>query len=160
MVSQKVSATPKTNNFILLFDELQINTAIWPDSTIGTPESRTLFAGMRDGGIPKNSVVAHLCGNSEFLSGCDMDPPVWNEVFHPERGVEKPYFVAHPLYITPEAHTVLKDAHVEYVTFGASCLRQDRPSPDQEKAFRYPYWRDDEQVYDRQPSGSDQKHPL
>jgi len=113
----------------------QINTAVWRDSSIGTPQSRELFAWMRNGGIPKNSVVAHLCGNSEFLSGYDMNPPLWDEVFHPKRGVEEPYFVAHPLNITPEAFTVLKNAHVEYVTVGASCLWQDPPTPEQEKAF-------------------------
>jgi hypothetical protein len=113
----------------------QINTAIWKDSTIGTPESRALFTWMRNGGIPKNSVVAHLCGNSEFLSGYDMNPPLWNEVFHPRRGVEKPYFVVHPLEITPEAYTVLKNAQVEYVTIGASCLWQDPPPPEEEESF-------------------------
>lgn len=115
--------------------KFQINTAIWRDSTIGTPQSRALFSWMRAGGIPKNSVVAHLCGNSEFLSGYDMNPPLWDETFHPRRGVAKPYFVANPLDLTSEAYTVLKDAQVQYVTIGASCLWQDPPPPDQEAAF-------------------------
>jgi hypothetical protein len=109
---------------------------IWPDDAVGRPESRALFAWMRDGGIPKNSVVAHLCGDSEFLSGYDMNPPVWDEVFHPKRGLEKPYFVDHPLNMTPEAYKVLKNAKVEYVTLGASCLWQAHIPADQEKPYR------------------------
>jgi hypothetical protein len=113
----------------------RINTAVWKDITAGTPQSRSLFAWMRNGGIPKNSVVAHLCGNSEFLSGYDMNPPLWNEVFHPKRGVAEPYFVAHPLNITPEAYKVLKNAKVKYVTLGASCLWQAPPPPEEEAAY-------------------------
>jgi hypothetical protein len=109
---------------------------IWPDDAVGRPESRALFAWMRDGGIPKNSVVAHLCGDSEFLSGYDMNPPVWDEVFHPKRELEKPYFVDHPLDMTPEAYNVLKNAKVEYVTLGASCLWQAHIPADQERAYR------------------------
>jgi hypothetical protein len=113
----------------------QLNTMVWQDHTIGAPESHELFTWMREGGIPKNSVVAHLCGNSEFLSGYDMNPPVWNEVFHPKRGIQLPYFVTHPLDITPEAYTVLKDSKVEYVTLGASCLWQAPSSPEQEFSY-------------------------
>jgi hypothetical protein len=115
--------------------KLKINTTVWRDVKIGTPQSRELFSWMREGGIPKNSVVAHLCGNSEFLSGYDMNPPVWDEVFHPRRGLKEPYFVAHPLNLTPEAYTVLKNAHVEYVTLGASCLWQAPSPPDEEEAY-------------------------
>jgi hypothetical protein len=102
----------------------QFNTKIWRDSKIGKPQSRELFRWMREGGIPKNSVVAHLCGDSEFLTGYDMNPPVWDEVFHPKYREKAPYFIAHPLKITPEAYTVLKNAQVEYVTVGTSCLWQ------------------------------------
>ena len=115
--------------------KMLINTAVWRDSTIGTPQSRELFTWMRAGGIPKNSVVAHMCGNSEFLSGYDMDPPLWDEAFHPRRGTQEPYFVAHPLDFTPEAYAVLKNAHVEYVTIGASCLWQMVPPPEKEAEF-------------------------
>jgi hypothetical protein len=79
---------------------------------------------MRDGGLPKNSVVAQLCGDSEFLSGYDMNPPLWNEVFSPKFRVKAPYFTSHPLKLTPEAYTVLKNAQVEYVTLGTSCTAQ------------------------------------
>ena len=102
--------------------KLELNTKVWEDHTVGTPKSRALYAWMRDGGIPKNSVVARLCGTSEFLSGYDMNPPVWNEVFQPERGASRPYFAMNPLNMTPEAYSVLKNAGVEYVTFGFSCL--------------------------------------
>lgn len=116
----------------------QFNTTmIWKDTTIGVPESRELFTWMREGGIPKNSVVAHLCGDSEFLSGYDMNPPVWDKVFHPKRGVEPPYFVAQPLDITPEAYIVLKNAKVEYVTIGASCFWQAPRPPEQEEAYGF-----------------------
>ena len=113
----------------------QINTSLWLDSSIGTPQSRELFSWMRDGGIPKNSVVAHLCGNSEFLSSYDMNPPIWNEAFHPKRGVASPYFVEHPLNITTEAYAVLKNAGVEYVSIGASCLWQAPSPPEEETAY-------------------------
>jgi hypothetical protein len=101
-----------------------LNTKVWDDHTIGSPESQALFAWMREGGIPKNSVVAHLCGDSEFLSGYDMNPPLWNGAFYPPRGTAEPYFVANPLNLTPESHAILKGAGVEYVTFGESCYRQ------------------------------------
>jgi|GEM_PF-3552727 len=105
----------------------ELNTKIWRDYKIGTPESRSLFSWMRNGGIPKNSVVAHLCGTSEFLSAYDMNPPVWDVAFRPQyRAGGATYFSAHPLYITPEAYTVLKNALVEYVTVGNSCYWQDR----------------------------------
>lgn len=113
----------------------QLNTMVWQDHTIGAPESQELFNWMREGGIPKNSVVAHLCGNSEFLSGYDMNPPVWDEVFHPERGTRQPYFVTHPLDMTPEAYSVLKNAKVEYVTLGASCLWQAPVPAEQEFSY-------------------------
>jgi len=102
----------------------ELNTMVWRDSKIGAPQSRALFAWMRDGGIPKNSVVAHLCGDSEFLSSYDMDPPVWNETFHPKYRNGAPYFIAHPLKLTRQAYSVLKNANVQYVTVGTSCLWQ------------------------------------
>ncbi len=101
----------------------KINTMLWPDHTIGPPESQDFYAWMRDGGLPKNSVVANLCGNSEFLSGYDMNPPLWNEVFHPRRD-RKPYFVNRPFELDAEALGMLKDAGVEYLTFGATCIWQ------------------------------------
>jgi hypothetical protein len=105
----------------------ELNTKIWRDFKIGTPESQSLFSWMRNGGIPKNSVVAHLCGTSEFLSAYDMNPPVWNLAFRPQYRAEgATYFSVHPLYITPEAYTILKNAKVEYVTVGKSCYWQDR----------------------------------
>jgi hypothetical protein len=113
----------------------QLNTMVWEDHMIGAPESRELFEWMRNGGIPKNSVVAHLCGDSEFLSGYDMNPPVWDEVFHPHRGIAPPYFVTHPLDITHEAYAVLNKANVEYVTLGASCFWQAPKPPEQETAY-------------------------
>lgn len=102
----------------------RLNTMVWKSIVSGLPEAQALFAWMREGGIPKNSVVAHLCGSSEFLSGYDMNPPVWDETFHPALGKGKPYFVAHPLRLTPEAYSVLRNAGVEYVTFGDSCYGQ------------------------------------
>lgn len=115
----------------------RLNTMIWSDDTIGVQKSRKLFEWMRDGGIPKNSVVAHLCGDSEFLSGYDMNPPLWNEEFHPRRDFSKPYFVNHPLDLTPEAIDVLKKANVEYVTLGASCFWQAPTQAGQEENYGY-----------------------
>lgn len=106
------------------FPKWKLNTIVWSDAKIGKPQSEALFAWMRNGGIPKNSVVAHLCGDSEFLSGYDMNPPLWDKTFHPEFITKVPYFVAHPLKLTPEAYTVLKNARVKYVTVGTSCLWQ------------------------------------
>jgi len=117
--------------------KFQLNTMAWQDHTIGVPESRKLFEWMRDGGIPKNSVVAHLCGDSEFLSGYDMNPPVWNEDFHPKRTVDKPYFVKNPLELTDEAFVILKNANVEYVTLGASCLWQAPAAAGEEEDYGY-----------------------
>jgi len=114
----------------------RLNTMTWQDHTIGVPASHELFVWMRDGGIPKNSVVAHLCGNSEFLSGYDMNPPLWNAEFHPRRG-QDPYFVARPLELTPKAFAVLRNADVEYVTMGASCLWQAPVPVEQEEAYGY-----------------------
>jgi hypothetical protein len=102
----------------------QLNTKVWRDGKIGSSQSRALFSWMREGGLPKDSVVAHLCGDSEFLSAYDMNPPVWNEVFHPKYRVKSPYFISNPLFITPEAYSVLKDAEVDYVTIGKSCAYQ------------------------------------
>ena len=115
--------------------KFELNTMIWQDHTIGVPKSRKLFEWMRDGGIPKSSVVAHLCGDSEFLSGYDMNPPLWNETFHPKRQVDKPYFVKNPLELTDEAFTILRRANVEYVTIGASCLWQAPTSAGQEESY-------------------------
>lgn len=117
------------------FPKWQINTTPWRDVTIGTPQSRALYNWMRNGGIPKNSVVANLCGNSEFLSSYDMNPPLWNKTFHPPRGVKEPYFVAHPLDLTPKAYGVLKKAHVQYVTLGLSCLWQSHLPSDKIATF-------------------------
>jgi len=102
----------------------ELNTKVWRDSKIGAPQSRALFSWMRDGGIPKNSVVAHLCGDSEFLSSYDMDPPLFDKAFHPEYRYGMPYFLSHPLKLTQEAYAVLKNANVQYVTVGTSCLFQ------------------------------------
>jgi hypothetical protein len=113
----------------------QVNTMVWQDHTIGAPESHQLFVWMRDGGIPKNSVVAHLCGNSQFLSGYDMNPPLWDETFHPARNVDDPYFVRYPADLSAQAFAVLKNAGVEYVSLGASCLWQAPVSAEQEAAY-------------------------
>ena len=113
----------------------QVNTMVWQDHTIGVPESHELFVWMRNGGIPKNSVVAHLCGSSEFLSGYDMDPPSWDEVFHPARSVDAPYFVKYPINLSADAMSVLRNADVEYVTLGASCLWQAPVPVEREEAY-------------------------
>ncbi len=113
----------------------QVNTMVWQDHTIGVPESHELFVWMRNGGIPKNSVVAHLCGNSEFLSGYDMNPPLWDATFHPARSVDVPYFVKVPVNLDAEAMSVLTAADVEYVTMGASCLWQAPVPVEQEAAY-------------------------
>lgn len=113
----------------------QVNTMVWQDHTIGVPESHQLFVWMRDGGIPKNSVVAHLCGNSQFLSGYDMNPPLWDETFHPARDVDEPYFAKFPVDLSAQAFSVLGNAGVEYVTLGASCLWQAPVPVEQEAAY-------------------------
>ncbi len=109
---------------------------IWIDDTIKVPGSRELFTWMREGGLPKGSVVAHLCGDSEFLGGYDMNPPLWDEVFYPKRGIGRPYFMEHPLEITPQAYQVLKQAEVDYVTIGASCLSMDLSARTQTPSYR------------------------
>jgi len=113
----------------------QVNTMVWQDHTIGAPESHQLFVWMRDGGIPKNSVVAHLCGNSQFFSGYDMNPPLYDEAFHPARDVDAPYFVKSPVDLSAQAFSVLRNAGVEYVTLGASCLWQAPVPAEQEAAY-------------------------
>ena len=113
----------------------QVNTMVWQDHTIGAPESHQLFVWMRDGGIPKNSVVAHLCGNSQFLSGYDMNPPLWDETVHPARNVDDRFFVRYPADLSAQAFAVLKNAGVEYVSLGASCLWQAPVSAEQEAAY-------------------------
>lgn len=113
----------------------KLNTMLWPDHTIGPPESQDFYAWLRDGGIPKNSVVAHLCGSSEFLSGYDMNPPLWNEKFHPRRD-RKPYFDNRPFELDAEAFAMLKDAQVEYLTLGATCIWQE-PVPGDRQKYGY-----------------------
>ena len=76
------------------------------------PQSRGLYEWMRDGGVPKNSNVLRLCGNSYFLTGYDMaiEPvlvPQYYETLLDETAIQNRRF--------------LMGNGIEFVTAGQSC---------------------------------------
>ncbi len=97
------------------------NTAIWPEHQVMIPDSQQLYVWMKDGGLPKDSMVMNLCHHSTLLIGYDMLTKPWlNEEL--SYALENPYFLTSLNKTLENNYDFLKENDFDYVTLGASCV--------------------------------------
>jgi hypothetical protein len=97
------------------------NTAVWPEHQVMVPESQQLYVWMRDGGLPKNSMVMNICHRSSLLIGYDMLVKPWlNEELNEES--KNRYFLTSLNKTIEDNYKFLKDNDFKYVMLGASCV--------------------------------------
>lgn len=102
------------------------NTAIWPEHQLMSPDSQQLLIWMREGGIPKDSMVLPLCNKPSMVFGYDMNSVPWTS-----RDLsEKPYMPDDPApfykisldQTMEENYDFLKKHNFEYTVLGVDCV--------------------------------------
>ena len=94
------------------------NTAVWPEHQIMVPESQQLFIWMREGGLPKDSMVLPLCNDPSLVLGYDMLTKPWSF-----DDLTKREFYLNSLNQTLETnYQFLKSNGYEYTILGMDCV--------------------------------------
>ncbi len=97
------------------------NTAHWSEHQIMVPESQQLYIWMRDGGLPKDSMVTNLCHKEILVFGYDMLSKPWlSEELDSES--REAYYIHALNKSLEDNYNFLKRNDFDYVTLGASCV--------------------------------------
>ncbi len=105
-----------------------INTDFWPEHWImdGSGQAQSLFIWMRDGGLPKDSMVMPLCNYPRVIFGYDMYMEPWKtrELYYRDYISEEPsYFYRESVNMdADEIHEFLIKYGYEYVILGVDCV--------------------------------------
>ena len=102
------------------------NTVPWSEHQIMVPDSVNLYVWMREGGIPKDSMVTNLCHREYLMSSYDMMTRPWETEDLAERKYFKtdgslPYYKTALNVSLEDNYNFLKRNNFDFVTIGASC---------------------------------------
>ena len=97
------------------------NTSPWPEHQIMVPESQQLYVWIREGGLPKDSMVTNICHREFLLLGYDMLSKPWLSEELYEKNANAYYTTALNKSLA-DNYEFLKRNNFDYVTIGASCI--------------------------------------
>jgi hypothetical protein len=97
------------------------NTVTWPEHQVIVPESQQLYVWMREGGLPKDSMVTNICHREFVPLGYDMLSKPWLSEELDELG-ENAYYRTALNNSLDDNYDFLKRNGFDYVILGASCI--------------------------------------
>ena len=104
------------------------NTAPWPEHQIMVPKSQELYIWMREGGLPKNTMVDNICHRPSLVIGYDMLSKPWSNEEVCESATS--YYHISLNKTVEDNYNFLKRNNFSYVVIGASCIAKYNVNPE------------------------------